>query len=119
MRDERLIDLKHGEPVRFGVDGHAGVVMGADGQLRIVEVADVGVEALLVHDAHRADPSLAFALARLAHDTHSPTPFGVFRDVERPDYGGLVERQLVDAASKKGPGDLRSLLQSGGTWQVA
>ena len=82
-RDEMLIDLKHGEPIRFGADGHAGVVMGADGQLRIVEVADVGVDALLVHDAHRDDPSLAFALARLAHDTHSPTPFGVFRDVDR------------------------------------
>jgi 2-oxoglutarate ferredoxin oxidoreductase subunit beta len=119
VREERLIDLRHGEPIRFGADGHAGVVMGADGQLRIVEVADVGVDALLVHDAHRDDPSLAFALARLAQDTHSPTPFGVFRDVDRPDYGGLVERQLVDASSKKGPGDLRTLLQSGGTWQVA
>jgi 2-oxoglutarate ferredoxin oxidoreductase subunit beta len=93
--------------------------MGADGQLRIVEGADVGVDALLVHDAHRADPSLAFALARLAHDVHSPTPFGVFRDVERPDYGGLVERQLVDASAKRGPGDLSALLRSGGTWQVA
>jgi 2-oxoglutarate ferredoxin oxidoreductase subunit beta len=119
VREERLIDLKHGEPVRFGADGHAGVVMGPDGQLRIVEVADVGVDALLVHDAHRADPSLAFALARLAHDVHSPTPFGVFRDVDRPDYGALVERQLVDASTKKGPGDLRTLLQSGGTWHVA
>ena len=56
VREERLIDLQHGEPVRFGADGHAGVVMGADGQLRIVEVADVGVDALLVHDAHRARP---------------------------------------------------------------
>src|SRR5215217_5891905 len=69
VRDERLIDLHHGEPIRFGTEGHAGVVMGRDGQLRIVEVADVGEEALLVHDQHRQDPSLAFALARLAHDT--------------------------------------------------
>jgi len=119
-REETMIDLRHGEPIRFGAEGHRGVVMGTDGQLRIVEVADVGEDALLVHDAHRDDPSLAFALARLAPagDASSPTPFGVFRDVDRPDYGSLVERQLADASTRKGPGDLSALLRSAGTWQV-
>ena len=93
--------------------------MGSDGQLRIVEVADVGEDAILVHDAHRDDPSLAFALARLAHDDHSPTPFGVFRAVERPEYASSVAAQLVQAAEKKGPGDLDALLRSNGTWFVA
>ena len=124
-RTEMMIDLVHGAPVRFGEDGHAGVVMGPDGRLRIVEVADVGVDALLVHDAHRHDPSLAFALARLSPEaseaagTWSPTPFGVFRDVTRGDYGTMVGDQLATASTKKGPGDLRSLLQSAGTWQVS
>ena len=113
-----LIDLKHGEPVRFGKDGHAGVVMGSDGQLRVVEVADVGEDAILVHDAHRPDPSLAFALARISHNDHMPTPFGVFRAVERPDYGNAVSSQVVEAAQKKGPGDLAALLRSNGTWTV-
>ena len=115
-----MIDLVHGQPIRFGEDGHAGVVMGPDGRLRLVEVADVGVDALLVHDAHREDPSLAFALARLASDGPgtSPMPFGVFRNVERPDYGAMVGSQLADASSRKGPGDLRELLRSAGTWQV-
>jgi 2-oxoglutarate/2-oxoacid ferredoxin oxidoreductase subunit beta len=124
-RTEMMIDLKHGEPIRFGEDGHAGVVMSSDGRLRIVEVADVGVEALLVHDAHRDDPSLAFALARLevegvstAAGGFSPTPFGVFRDIVRPDYGAQVGSQLADASERRGPGDLRSLLQSAGTWRV-
>ena len=94
------------------------VVMGADGQLRIVNVAEVGEDALLVHDAHREDPGLAFALARLSHDDHSATPFGVFRDVERGDYGSLVGAQLAQAFEKKGPGDLRDLLRSNGTWHV-
>ena len=69
-------------------------------------------------DAHRADPGLAFALARLSHDDHSPTPFGVFRDVQRADYGSLVSAQVAEANSKKGPGDLAVLLRSAGTWQV-
>ncbi len=117
-REEMMIDLKHGEPIRFGADGHSGIVMGSDGQLRIVNVADVGVDALLVHDAHRDDPGLAFSLARLSHDNHSPTPFGIFRDIERGDYGHMVGAQLAEAVDKKGPGDLTSLLRSTGTWHV-
>jgi 2-oxoglutarate ferredoxin oxidoreductase subunit beta len=117
-RSEMMIELHHGQPITFGVDGARGVVMGADGQLRLVEVADVGLEAILVHDAYRADPSLAFALARLSHDDHSPTPFGVFRSVERPDYGTEVSSQLAAASNRKGPADLAALLRSNGTWMV-
>ncbi|MGD9995971.1 MAG: 2-oxoacid:ferredoxin oxidoreductase subunit beta [Ilumatobacteraceae bacterium] len=117
-RVDNMIDLHHGQPIRFGPDGSRGVVMGSDGQLRLVEVADVGEDAILVHDAHRADPSLAFALARLATDAHSPTPFGVFRSVERPDYGAAVGNQLAASSAAKGPGDLAALLRSNGTWTV-
>ena len=106
-RDEMMIDLVHGEPIRFGADRQRGVVMGTDGQLRLVEVADVGEDAILVHDAERADPSLAFALARLSTDDHSPTPFGVFRDVERQEYASAISNQLAQASERKGPGDLR------------
>jgi len=117
-RPQMMIDLQHGEPIRFGADRERGVVMGSDGQLRLVDVADVGEDAILVHDAHRHDPSLAFALARLSHDDHSPTPFGVFRSIERPDYGTAVGAQLAAAVQKKGPGDLHDLLRSNGTWMV-
>ena len=87
------------------------------GRSDIVNVADVGVDALLVHDMHREDPSLASALARLANDKQSPTPFGVFRQIERPEYTSAVAKQLVQASSK-GPGDLGELLRSNGTWMV-
>jgi len=117
-RAEMLIDLRHGQPVRFGANNERGVVMGTDGQLRIVNVAEVGEENILVHDAYRSDPSLAFALSRLSHDVHSPTPVGIFRSVDRPEYSAAVSQQLVEASAKKGPGDLAALLRSGGTWQV-
>lgn len=117
-REEMFIDLQHGEPIRFGRDGHRGVVMGSDGRLRIVEVDEVGVDALLVHDAHRDDPGLAFALARLSHDDHSATPFGVFRDVQRGEYASLVASQVDQVKASKGAPDLAVLLRSNGTWQV-
>ena len=118
QREDMLIPLRHGEPIRFGADGGRGVVMGSDGQLRLVDVHAVGEENVLVHDAHREDPSLAFALARLSHDDHSPTPIGVFRDVDRADYGNAITQQLAAVAAQKGPGDLHALLRANGTWHV-
>ncbi|MDQ3311080.1 MAG: 2-oxoacid:ferredoxin oxidoreductase subunit beta [Actinomycetota bacterium] len=118
-RDENMIQLVHGEPIRFGADRQHGVTMGSDGQLRIVEVADVGEDAIVVHDAERDDPSLAFALARLSNNDHSPTPFGIFRSVVRPEYAHAIASQLAQSSQRKGPGDLGELLRSNGTWHVA
>ena len=100
-REQMLINLVHGEPIRFGPEGRRGVVAGSDGALRIVDVDDVGVDALVVHDAERTDPSLAFALARLSKDDHSPTPMGVFRNVARPEYS--AERRRAVAACRRAP----------------
>jgi len=118
-RAEMLVPLVHGEPIRFGADGQRGVVMASDGGLRLVDVAEVGESALLVHDEHRDEPGLAFALSRLARGPFEPTPVGVFRDVERSEYGDAMAQQIVDAQGRKGAGDLATLLQSGGTWTVA
>jgi 2-oxoglutarate ferredoxin oxidoreductase subunit beta len=71
-----------------------------------------------VHDEHRRDPSLAFALSRLADQPNVPTPVGVFRAVERPTYEGELQSQLVAAAERSGPGDLDALLRSAPTWDV-
>jgi 2-oxoglutarate/2-oxoacid ferredoxin oxidoreductase subunit beta len=116
-RADMLIDLHHGEPVRFGADGEHGVVLD-NGEAKIVNVADVGEGALLVHDESRHDPSLAFALSRLADQPTSPTPVGVFRSVERPVYEDVVQSQLVSAHERSGPGDLRTLIESGSVWDV-
>ncbi len=116
-RPHMLVPLHHGEPIRFGPQGERGVVMD-DGVARIVEVADAGVDALAVHDEHRENPSFAFALSRLATGPHTPTPIGVFRDVQRIDYGSQVNQQLVEATTTKGPADLADLLSSGSTWTV-
>ena len=116
-RPKMLSPLPHGEPVQFGPDGEHGVVI-EGGVAKVVDVADVGVDRLLVHDEKCEDPSLAFGLSRLACGPTMPTPIGVFRAVERPHYGALVGQQLVTAAESKGPGDLAKLLASGSTWTV-
>jgi 2-oxoglutarate ferredoxin oxidoreductase subunit beta len=118
-RPNNLIPLVHGEPIRFGPEGERGVVLDGQGRATIVDVADVGEDRILVHDERREEPGLAFMLSRLARGPHEPTPIGVFRDVDRPNYGDEVQHQLVEAAERKGPGDLAALLSSGSTWTVS
>jgi 2-oxoglutarate/2-oxoacid ferredoxin oxidoreductase subunit beta len=115
---ENQIRLEHGQPIRFGAEGEKGVIQEPDGSLRVVDVAEVGEGNLLVHDAHRESPSLAFALAHLSERPTEPTPIGIFRDVERPVYGEAMERQLETATDKLGAGDLGKLLHSGDTWTI-
>ena len=117
-REEMIIDLHDGEPIRFGAGGSHGVIVD-HGVARIVEVADVGLDALTVHHHDNPDPSVAFALTRLASNPDAPTPMGVFRDFERPDYGSVLEAQMEKSKADKGPGDLDALLRSLPTWEVS
>ncbi len=132
-RDANQIRLGHGEPIRFGAAGERGVARRPDGDLELVEVADLGaggdgaghvaggagapVDSLLVHDAHRDDPSLAFALARLADRPTEPTPIGIFRAVERPLHGAAAARDPDRAVGDTAA--LHALLHAGDTWTVA
>jgi 2-oxoglutarate ferredoxin oxidoreductase subunit beta len=116
---ENRIYLKHGEPIRFGAEGERGVVRELDGSMRVVPVSEVGEDALLVHDAHAVEPSLAFALSRLTGATSGAVPMGIFRQVERPVYDELMSEQLATAAERQGEGDLESLLHGGDTWTIA
>jgi len=108
----------HGEPIRFGAAGERGVMQRPDGHLEVVDVGQAGAANLLVHDAHREDPALAFSLSRLAASPTDPTPIGLFRQVERPVYDNLVQAQLEDATARRGQGDLGALLAGTETWQV-
>ncbi len=118
-REVNQIRLEHGRPVRFGAEGENAVVRGEDGGLAIVAAGDVDESRIVVHDAHRADPGLAFELAHLAQRPTGPTPVGVFRAVERPVYGEDFARELEANRADAGVEELEQLLHSGGTWTVS
>ncbi len=120
---DALIPLVHGEPIRFGVDGARGLVRSASGGVAVALVDEVGVDALLVHDAHDPDPSQAFAISRLtAADYLSRAPIGIFRQVDRPTYDDEARAQVA-AATGAAVGDagsrLAGLISGGDTWTVA
>jgi len=123
-REATVISLRHGEPVRFGPDGALGVTRDSvTGSMRVVEVADVGESALVVHDAAADDPSSAFALSRLTDaGALQQSPIGIFRQVEQPTYDDLARQQVATAQGTEGAGDsagLAALLTGTDTWTVA
>ncbi|MGW2207037.1 2-oxoacid:ferredoxin oxidoreductase subunit beta, partial [Streptomyces sp. NPDC001774] len=117
---EAVIRLEHGRPIRFGADDAKGVIRDhTTGDLKVVQVTPENEHSVLVHDAHTASPTTAFALSRLADpDTLHQTPIGVFRSVRRPVYDTLMADQLETAIEQHGKGDLLPLLTGNDSWTV-
>ncbi|MGI9017813.1 MAG: 2-oxoacid:ferredoxin oxidoreductase subunit beta [Euzebya sp.] len=111
----RMVD---GQQIRFGADMEKGIVMSELGEAQIVNAACVDPARLVVHDIAREDPTLAFALSRVAHSPTSPTPIGIFRQVSRPVYDHQVQDQVDADVAQRGKGDLATLLAGTETWQV-
>jgi 2-oxoglutarate/2-oxoacid ferredoxin oxidoreductase subunit beta len=106
---DRLIRLEHGQPVASGT---TGIRFGTHGQLEACPAADA-----VVHDAHRPDPSYAFALSRLDTPDFRHTPIGVFRKVEKASYDELMAAQIDAAQTATGPDDLATLLKGKDSWE--
>ena len=117
--EERVINVRQGEPIIFGANGEYCVVRSGYG-LEVAKTADVSVDEIVVHDAHAADSAYAFALSRLSEQNLEHTVMGIFRQVSRPTYDDAARAQ-VRAAQESKPGDraaLQSLLHGRDTWIV-
>jgi 2-oxoglutarate ferredoxin oxidoreductase subunit beta len=112
VKDFNQIRLVAGQPIRFGAEGERGIARGRDGGLQIVNVADAGEDALVVHDP--SDAGLAYALARLAEDPSGPTPIGIFRAAERPVFS-----RAEGAGEPPSEEQLSQLLFTKDAWTVA
>ena len=117
-KQRRIIPLRHGEPVVFGPeDERRGVVRDPGGDLRVAKLSEVDEGDVVVHDAERDDPSLAFALSRLGGQDLNPTVTGVFRATRRPTYDDLARAQVAESAHNSPP-DLQRLLTGRDTWTI-
>jgi Pyruvate:ferredoxin oxidoreductase and related 2-oxoacid:ferredoxin oxidoreductases, beta subunit len=115
---ERVIPVRHGEPIRFAADedglGTFAVVQDGFG-LRVAKTDEVDESEIVVHNA--GDHSLAFALSRLSDQDLTHTVTGVFRNVERTTYDDDARAQ-VNHARETGTADLQALLNGRDTWTV-
>ena len=120
---DAIIPLVHGEPIRFGAERGKGIIRdNATGGVKVADVAEVGEDSVLVHDAYNPDPTTAFALSRLTDAGYlHQAPIGIFRQVERPTYDDQARAQLNTAAAQAhdDPADrLAALISGGDTWTV-
>lgn len=107
--------VEHGKPLTFGADDEFGIVFEGFSP-KVVRVADVGLDAIVVHDERGSMP-YHFALARMGGDG-LPTAIGVIRAVDRPTYDEGVQAQVQSAIEKHGRGDILNLLKNTDTWRV-
>lgn len=115
VRQENILYLQAGEPLRFGANKEKSLVM--DGwNTSVVPSSEAGSQEL-IHDPSEPSGNLAAILARLRYPQY-PVPLGVFRDAHRPDYGMQLRAQLEQIGMAEGPGDLHELLHSGVVWEV-
>ena len=94
-RPEMLIELRHGEPIRFGADKDKGVRLNIYGEAEIVDVAEVGEDAVLVHDEHRTDP------------TRRVRALAAGRSPDRADAGRRLPRRAAAELRVRGPAPAR------------
>jgi 2-oxoglutarate ferredoxin oxidoreductase subunit beta len=121
VKADTLLRMVHGKPLLFGKDNKKGIRFNAQSaELEVVTVGEGGVteKDVLVHDAKRDDPTIAFMLANLALKPGFPTPIGVFRDVKRPTAEDLTWEMIEAAKVKKGNVDVSKLLAGGDTWEI-
>jgi 2-oxoglutarate ferredoxin oxidoreductase subunit beta len=124
---DAVIPLVHGEKMVFGRDQQLGVVRDpATGGVTIVDVSAGSatghtIDDVLVHDAHAADPTTAFAVSRLTDaGVLRHAPVGIFRQVEKATYDDQTRDQIATArqGSENTEAALAGLLASGDTWTV-
>jgi 2-oxoglutarate ferredoxin oxidoreductase subunit beta len=121
---DAIIPLEHGQKITFGVAGAEKALIRdtETGGVKVALVADIDQEAILVHDAHNPDPTVAFSISRLTELGYlNQSPIGIFRQVERPTYDDQTRAQ-ISTAKETAVGSpterLASLIGGGDTWTV-
>jgi 2-oxoglutarate ferredoxin oxidoreductase subunit beta len=121
VKADALLRMEQGKPLLFGKENKKGIRFNAQtAELEVVELGKNGVteKDVLVHDAKREDPTIAFMLANLSIRPGFPTPIGIFRDVKKPTCEELTWQLIDGAKAKKGSVDLAKLLAGGDTWTI-
>jgi 2-oxoglutarate ferredoxin oxidoreductase subunit beta len=120
LKAEAQLRMEHGKPLLFGKENKKGIRLNpATIQLEVVTLGENGIteKDILVHDAKREDPTLAYMLASLSTRPGCPTPVGIFRDVRRPTVDELTWEKIEAAKSAK-KADLTGLLSGADTWTI-
>jgi len=121
VKAEAQLRMEQGKPLLFGKDNEKGIRFNPQtASLEVVTLGQNGIteKDILVHDARREDPTMAFMLANMSTRPGFPVPVGVFREVRQPTVEELNWKIIDDAKAKKGSPGIEELLHSGDNWTV-
>lgn len=118
-RDDRIIMLKHGEPMIYGKNQDKGLLM-KNNELYVVQLGENGISEkdLLVHDARTEFAGIHLLLANMDYPKY-PVALGVIRACEAPkSYDVKMEDQIEAINEKSKIHSVHDLLYAGSTWEV-
>jgi 2-oxoglutarate ferredoxin oxidoreductase subunit beta len=121
VKAEAQLRMEQGKPLLFGKDNSKGIRFNPQTvSLEVVTLGEGGIteKDILVHDATREDPTIAYMLAHLSVRPGFPTPVGVFRDVRRPTADELTWEKIEAARAARKDMDLTRLLSGPDPWTI-
>jgi len=112
VRDEKIVDLRPGEPMIYGKTGDKGIAYDC-GEPKKVLAGEASV--------WRADtptPAPAMVVAEMDAYPDLPRAIGIFRSVDQPVYDLETRRQVQKAIEDGPPADLKDLIYTKDVWDV-
>jgi 2-oxoglutarate ferredoxin oxidoreductase subunit beta len=117
VRDDRMIAIQHGKPLIFGKDRNKGLMLKGT-KLEVVQLGNgISESDLLVYNEEDENPTMAYLLSGMSYPEF-PVPMGVFRQIQKPSYDQLLQKQVEKSIEAFGPGNIEKLWYSGDTWVV-
>jgi len=114
-KKNHVVTMEQGKPYIFGINNEQ--VLSWNGNHFDIKKYDETNENI-VHNLKNANTSIEFALAELTENENLPTPIGIFKEVNKKTYDGLLTKQAENVKENLGSGDLNKLLFSGNTWEI-
>ena len=115
VRDDQILNLKHGEPLTFGKNKNKGIRLNGL-KPEIVELEnEFNKDDLLRHDQYSSESTLANLLSNFNYPEF-PVPMGILRQIKKSTYGEIIENQINSQLDKLGEGELTDLLRGTHVW---
>ena len=117
---DNVLFLEHEKPMVFGKNNDKGIRLnGLTPEVVDISNGKYSVNDLWVHNEFEKTNAAANILSHFTEMEGFPTPVGILRQETKSTYEEDFHEQLNNIKNAKGEGDLRKLLFSGNTWEVA
>ncbi|MFZ0455403.1 MAG: 2-oxoacid:ferredoxin oxidoreductase subunit beta [Ignavibacteriaceae bacterium] len=117
---DNVLFLEHDKPMIFGNNNDKGIRLnGLTPEVVDISNGKYSINDLWIHNEFEKTNAAANILSHLNESDGFPTPVGILRQEIKSTYNDDFHEQIENIRKTKGEGDLRKILFSGNTWEVA